>query len=397
MTQPIPLHWWPESSDLLWDRHESGTLVRRLTSAPAITHNIYCEQPYCSSDGGRLALFRTHDANPMTPGELLVYDIRTYKIARLSCGVSGVGAGIMAIANAAWSGVLFAAVRTETGKRLFRFDLDTLESEDLFPWDAVPGHGVLTVSPDHRFGLSYGLTGRTDAVGRPTFGVYRVDLQHGGAELIHESPDICNPHLQYRLHSGSRVLIQENRGCTVDALGRTTSSHDERGVGLYSIASDGSDRREYPVGPPHTPATTGHECWIGDTDRVLVTLQSVHDAGGRRGNVLEATTTGERARVVFDSPFVWNHISASRCGRYFVADSYEVPGVPLLIGSIASGKVRILCNSLTSGGGPQYGHAHPYFTADSKYVVFNSDRTGVPQVYLASVPEEFLGALEGGT
>jgi len=40
--------------------------VRVLTSAPAITHDIYCEQPYCSADGSRLA-FLAEDSAPKAP------------------------------------------------------------------------------------------------------------------------------------------------------------------------------------------------------------------------------------------------------------------------------------------------------------------------------------------
>ena len=38
--------------------------------------------------------------------------------------------------------------------------------------------------------------------------------------------------------------------------------------------------------------------------------------------------------------------------------------------------------------------AHAYITSDNKWVVFNSDRTGVPQVYIASIPKGFLEELQ---
>ena len=91
---------------------------------------------------------------------------------------------------------------------------------------------------------------------------------------------------------------------------------------------------------------------------------------------------------------MWNHISATKCGKYFIADSYQVPGVPILIGSIRTGKTRVLCESKTTGGGGQYSHAHPYITSDNKWAVFNSDRTGLAQVYIASIPDGFLESLD---
>ena len=394
MVENSPLHWWPESSELQWDEHPSGTRIRQVSSAPAITHNLYCEQPYCSLDGNRLALFRTTSANALAPGELMIYDIARYRMARLATEASGIGASIMAIANAAYSGVVFAAVGVGEQKKLVRFDLNTLQSEELFAWNTIPGSGLLTVSGDNCFGLASARTGTRDENNRQNFGIYRVDLKSGQHELIHENSHICNPHLQFRLHSGARIMVQENRGCEVDDAGQVLRPCDERGAGLYSLAADGTDRRDFPVAPPHTPRTTGHECWIGDSDRVLVTVAETYNDGTREGNLLEVSHESAKARVVFSSPHIWNHISASRCGRYFLTDCYGQRGVPLLVGSIETGKTRVLCDSQTTGGGAQYSHAHAYITSDNKWVVFNSDRTGIAQVYIASIPDGFLESLD---
>ena len=45
-------------------------------------------------------------------------------------------------------------------------------------------------------------------------------------------------------------------------------------------------------------------------------------------------------------------------------------------------------------GFPQYTHPHPYFTPDCRWVIFNSDRTGIPQIYAARVPGGLLESLE---
>jgi hypothetical protein len=329
-------------------------------------------------------MLRFADPNPMAPRDLLVYDVARYKIAH-------VARDVVCVANAAYSGVLFVVAGVGDARRLLCVDMNTMEVEERFAWrNDLPAGGIMSVSRDQRWGIA------SKQIDPKTFGIFRVDLNSGAAELIHQSPDIGNPHLQYRLHSGSRVLIQENRGCVVDfATGDWLRVSDDRGVGLYSIASaDGSDRKDFPVGPPHTPPTTGHECWIGDTDRVLVTLAKPTTIDGRTGNVLEVSHDRPTARVVFEHERVWNHISVTRCGRYFVTDSYQLPDVPIRIGSIASGKTRILCHARTSGGGGQYSHAHPYMTGDNKYIVFNSDRTGLANVYLAKVPDGFLDSLE---
>jgi hypothetical protein len=387
MNSTKPPRWWRESIELRED-NASGAHVRQLTSAPAITHDLYHEQPPCSAEGNRLALFRTAFGDPTAPGDLMVYEIEQRRITCLARDIYGIGSGIHALATSSWSGHIYAVQQREKDRVLLHVNLNTLESTELFEWDDTLGFGPKTVSPDGRRGL---------AIGRPspeTLGIFRFELRSGHGDWIHISPHLSNPHLQYRLHADQRILIQENRGEVLDEVGNIIRPYDERGVGLYSISSEGDDRRDFPVGPPWTAGTTGHECWIGDSDRVLVTLVAPYNDGERCGNIVEARVDWEKPRVVFDSPRIWNHISVSRCGKYFVADIHEEADIPIIIGSIASGKTRVLCNAQTSAGYPQYTHSHPYLTSDNRHVVFNSDRTGLAQAYCASVPEDFLQSLD---
>ena len=382
MITPKKISWWMESCDI-GPAPESGAPIRMCTSAAALTHDVYCEQPYCSEDGNRLAMLRFFDPDWSAPRDLLVYDINRYRVTKLLTDVNG-------IANAAWSGVLFVTAGRGEDARLYRVDLNTLERSELFPTADLPGGGFASVSADSRWGLS------SKQISDENFGIFKTDLQSGRSQLIHQSPDICNPHLQFRLYNASRVLVQENRGGRVDfKTGDTIIACDpKRGVGLYSIAADGSDRKDFPIGPPHSPRTTGHECWIGDTDRVLVTTAEAATIDGRTGSVFEVSHDKPKPRVVFEAKNCWNHISASRDGRFFVTDCYEIPGVPILVGSIKTGKTKVICHARTTGGGGQYSHAHPYLTSHNKHVVFNSDRTGLAQVYIATLPDGLLEELD---
>ncbi len=392
------LDWWAESCDLQGDEEPSGAKLRKATCAPAISNVIYHEQPFCSADGSRIAVFRTHDARRWMPGELLVYDINRYALASLLPGAGGQGY----VATDAWSGLLFVAavadgatqLKTEndpsnSSHAVWCVDLNTLECREL-PFACGD---LRAVSAGSRHGLFSHAIGETRSDGRQEFGVFQIDLESGDTKLIYRSCDICNPHLQYRRGLADRILIQENRDWRTNAQGVFGPSAQST-VGLCSIATDGSDRREFPIGGDHTPPTTGHECWIGETDRALVTLNAPHNDGKRSGCVLEVCHDWQAPRVVFDSPAHWNHIAASRCGKYFVADCYDTPETPLLVGNIETGKTAVLCHATAEGGGAQHTHAHPYFTSDNQWVVFNSDRTGITQIYLARVPDGFLKSLD---
>ena len=63
------------------------------------------------------------------------------------------------------------------------------------------------------------------------------------------------------------------------------------------------------------------------------------------------------------------------------------------VGSLKSGRHRRLIFSRTKYDGNQWAHTHPYLTADNRWLIFNSTRSGHAQVYGAVVPEGFLESL----
>jgi len=85
------------------------------------------------------------------------------------------------------------------------------------------------------------------------------------------------------------------------------------------------------------------------------------------------------------------HVGVSRCGRLFSCDDWQ-GAFKLVIGSNATGETAVVCESKSSPARSQNTHPHPYLTPDLKWVIFNSNRSGFPHVYAASVPE---GMVEG--
>ena len=114
----------------------------------------------------------------------------------------------------------------------------------------------------------------------------------------------------------------------------------------------------------------------------------------RRGNLLAVRPGADAARAIAGG-HVYVHPNASKDGRFFVADT-RPEGHPIVVGSTRTGRSRVLCDSGASIGRPQYTHPHPYFSPDCRWVIFNSDRDGIPRPYAASVPDGLLEALEVG-
>jgi len=168
----------------------------------------------------------------------------------------------------------------------------------------------------------------------------------------------------------------------------------DQGATLFVIDLEGGNYRQVPVGMPHGvwPAT-GHECWVAETGRLAYSEVCPGDVARRRGNLM-AAKPGDEGGVPLAPGYLLMHISVSRCGHFFVGDAMGMAGIPLVVGSVRTGHTAILCNSMTSLGQAQYLHTHPYISSDNRRVIFNSDRSGVPQLYMAGIPDGLLDGLD---
>jgi hypothetical protein len=198
----------------------------------------------------------------------------------------------------------------------------------------------------------------------------------------------------------------------MNADGSLDYRHSDQGTTLFAIDDDGSNLQYLPVGKPYTATSTGHECFVAATGKVLTSVSWLahndhhwtHDPLHPMGNIITAHPGDEQPTVYPMPEFITNHVCVSKCGRYFVADAWragifkagKLEPTALVMGNLETGKYRILVDDTRcSGGGNQCTHTHPYITADKGHVIYNSDQyTGIPQVYAARVPEGFLGSLE---
>ncbi|MEM2352245.1 MAG: oligogalacturonate lyase family protein [Thermoproteota archaeon] len=357
----------------------TGSQVFQITSAPIISNNIYCEQPYCTADGSRFAFIRMTES--LT--SLWVCEPQTKRITLVEPKIDS------GIATCKYSGILYYVISVDNRRDLVKLNLETFEKEVIFDMTNVPLRSIQSVSPDQRYCVGTYIPRESIKNGHATPQVIRIDLKKGEWRVIHENIDIINTHLQYEPSKGKDILVQHNRGAILDQYGNIIKLVGDEGATLYIIDNDGLNYRPLPVGKPYTNPVTGHECWIGDTGEVLLTIGASREEALRYGNLLAAKPGAEKARVVAKGCRLI-HISASKDGNLFVGDWPGVPNTPIVIGSIKTGRWIILCYSGASLGSAQFNHAHPYITGDNKWIVFNSDRTGVPQIYIASIPDEVI-------
>jgi Tol biopolymer transport system component len=280
---------------------------------------------------------------------------------------------------------------------LMRLELATLRAErtpfSLNPQTDAPS-GLGSVTPD---GRTYVLAVKR---GPRQFAALRIDLATGEQAVLWEAgPDHCNMHLQIAPGAGRDLMVQHNRGAVIDETGKLAKMVGPEGATLYLTDLDGGNRRPLPVGKPHTWAIQGHQAWLGATGEILFTTVWIDESGtrveeeGRRQGVLRGIRPGEERSRVVARGHLFIHPSPSRDGRFFVAEVQQ-PARVIVAGSARTGKTRILCDT-GAARLDMYGCPIPYFSPDCRWVIFNSDRTGTPQVYAATVPDGLLEDLDG--
>lgn len=358
---------------------ESGAAIRQLTSTPAIHEDIYGEVPYMDPTGRWLMLTRKTTSHG--PQEIWRCDLERGWLTPVCDNVpSIVGMAVSPDQR------FFYCIRdlAEGEFELLVTDIASLE-QHRHTYQGPPQPVAMgSVSPDLRTYITATEFSPTDHA------ICRYDLETGTRRVIHEWADIINAHPQLEPGHGQDVMVQHNRGAQFDEQGRCLALVGPEGATLYLIDIDGGNRRELPVGLPYTARCQGHQCWVGMTGDILLTVEGTAEALAE-GNLLVLTPGDDAARPVAAGHY-YGHPNASRDGRFFVSDTFG--DALIVVGSLKTGRTKVLCASGSSFGAPQYTHPHPYFSPGNQWVIYNSDATGVPHVYAARVPEGLLEALE---
>ena len=344
---------------------DSGAEIHRLVDDPRPADNIYGEQPYSSADGTRVAI--RYYAGGGTDGSLSLLDLTDGSLHPI------LDTAPRFPAFHAWGRHLVC--QRQVGDRLVleRTDYGTLRREEILDLTAEPDRlSYGTLSPD---GRCYAVSAH-----RPDKSSYVVafDLHTGSRVVCVDAAERHFKHEQFALDGSHRILIQANaQDVSTVYLGLLSPTEP----GVRWLAAD----------RPHTPRPTGHEAWVGATDRVFFSTatDTPEDAniwivGAEAAAPAVAARTGRR----------FSHVSVSRCGRYWVCDAGGEEGVPIYAGSLATGRHCRLVVSGTEHDGNQWSHTHPYLTADNAWLIYTSTRAGHPQVYGAKLAEGLLENLD---
>ncbi len=352
--------------------------IRQLTNSSQLSWGIYCEQIYASTDGRRIAFLRRDPAHPKRQ-DLWAGDLESFEIARVGPSASGLIASTPLMDS-----VYYVRPEGSSGQVLVRFNLRTLELDDVFAFTDCPVPGTPAVSSDERWFAS------NKHLHDNVLGLYRVDLKASRWEFFHEEKDIYNTHLQFEPSEGRDLLVQQNRGLVIDAQGRWVKLAGDEGGQLYVVDIDGKNQRFLPLGPPHTGHVDGHQCWIGRTKRVLAAVENSLVQGGQA-----IVRPGDAKAQIIMPGLTCVHVSASSDGRFMVGNQGG-PERYVYFGSLETGKFVHLCESPCSRSGGHETWDEPYMTPGNRHVIFNSERTGHAELYVAAIPEHVMAYVTAG-
>jgi len=364
-----------------------GAQVIQLTSAAYLHTHIYPEAPVFTPDSRRFVYARFAALDQ--PRQYWLCDLTSHCLSPLTDEPSVYGP----VVTPGGQFLLYMALDEDDPRNpaveLRRLSLEHPDqgSEALWRREGLrQPYGLGTVSHEGRFYAT------KVSLPNGSAGILVVDVDARAGRVVHEHPELFNAHPQFEPSASRDLLLQHNRGGVLDSAGRIQRVVGEEGATLYVIEREGTNARPLPIGAPHTPSCQGHQVWQGASGRVLATVtHNFRDASGREGNLL-SVAPGEGRPTTVSGDYHFTHVAASPDGRYFVCD--VAPAGTIVVGSTATGTTRVFCESGASFGRPQYTHPHPFFSPDLSHILFNSDRTGLAQIYAARVPPGFLDELD---
>jgi oligogalacturonide lyase len=194
--------------------------------------------------------------------------------------------------------------------------------------------------------------------------------------------------VRWNLRTGEHDIIVE-----ADLLNHPMADPGSNGIGVgarhlrpdgdydfQAIEIDGSTLEPKPRRFPMGPHGAAHAFWLGNTGK----WQSTQLPPGRAVQIMEPDA--EEVEIIAEGPYFW-HCGSSLDGKWIVADS-NWPDEGLWLINVATKKRERLCYAGASQGNPQWTHLHANLNDDGTMAVFDSDRTGIPQVYVMEIPEE---------
>lgn len=329
---------------------QTGAEIIQLTSNPTVSSTLYFENMNFTPDSKTLIFISRRTSERGAPTDLYRVDVDGRNLVQLTDG-DGVSSAALSLDGK----VAYFGVRSE----LRSVDLASFEEQVLYRAEDGASVGNPSVGGPFLFGR----------VGYPNdrSSIIRVNLKTGKVEAIREGKRIG--HLNASRTGNWLAWIE------------TAEINEYNTQTWYVMRSDGSDNRRWSV------QNWAHSSWVGELDRMQGTLLPP-------GHGIVWTSPEEQAGTsIATGPYFW-HSGASLDGEWIVSDT-NWPDIGLQLVHVPTGRYGTLCLSqATNSNHPA--HPHPCFSPDGRRVLYNSDRTGINQIYLVTIPDWLTDELRTG-
>lgn len=329
---------------------ETGAHITRLTAFPAVHNKLYFHINQFTPDSKTLVFSCLRDSWRTAGQDIYRVDVDGLNLIQLTDDPDLSGPIL------SFDGKYLYYISNGTLKRV---DMATFEEVEINHIDGLKSAGCTSLTFD---GTRFCGEGEMEDGTRALY-LFATD---GSQKAIISRSDMIT-HTQIEPSEGNVIAFQHGP--------------DEHHRNIWLINADGSNMR-----PLELPYGNGHWMWIGSSKRIMTNLES--SCWG-----ISAYAEGEPQveKIVSDGLTCW-HGSCSVDGTWMVTDT-NWPDNGIHIIHPKTKKHAKLCSSNSSNCHPQWTHPHPSFSPDARYVVFNSDQTGIPHIHLAQVPEELKQSL----
>jgi len=328
---------------------QTGADIIQLTSNPTVSSTLYFENMNFTPDSKTLIFTSRRTSKRGAPSDLYRIDVDGRNLTQLT-ECDNLGSAAMSLdGTRAFFG---------TGKELRSVDLKTCDEEVLARIEDAASVGNPTVGGKYGFAR----VGTKDGSR-----IIRVELETGETMTVREGKRIA--HLNASRTGNWMAWIE------------TAEINEYNTQTWYVMRPDGSENRRWSV------QNWAHSAWVGSTDRMQGTLLPPGHA------ILWASPEERPGATIAAGPYFW-HSSASLDGEWIVSDT-NWPDIGLQLIHVPTGRYSTLCLSqATNSNHPA--HPHPCFSPDGARVLYNSDRTGINQIYLVTIPDWLRDELRTG-
>ena len=409
-----------ERPDLLGEQSPEGMRVTQISADAERPHShIYMEARVFTPDSRRFVFQRFLDPADIdtrsSRREYLLCDIEDgYSFIQLTDEEGAIGPSVSPDGRYLY----YFVDRTVAGGgwwAIKRVDLDTFQRETLAKFDRpLPEAGrhlsmlyvLSSISSDGARLCMSGYLGDGRSHNAP-WGLVVFDVERAAASLIFEGQSFCNLHHQYSRSKDPEeshdILIQDNHGCDVDELGNIVTLAGGKGADVHVIRDDGSNFRCYAFGRDGVERCQGHQAWRGEQMSVVA---SVAIDGEERYPLLEGKPVRAEPGTMHHGRLIAGatrnrisrsmeredscHFACDPTGTRCVSDTYGYRGrhaeCVIYVGVLpdepdAVLRTRYLLHPRSSFDRSQHTHPHPFQSPDGNVVLFNSDESGLPQIY----------------